>query len=180
MNAFANYTLGWNYNDTDGNFGFALPENNYDVHTEWGRAPQDQRHRFVTGVTFRTFWNIGVNTNVQANSNRPYNITTGFDDNGDTTVNDRPPGMKRNAGRGPGYFNVNTSLQKTIRLKAEAQRAGATASSGPNMTFIVNLWNAFNHPQYQNYSGVMTSPFFGRPNRANNPRNVELAMRFAF
>jgi len=48
------------------------------------------------------------------------------------------------------------------------------------MTFIVNLWNAFNHPQYQNYSGVMTSPFFGRPNRANNPRNVELAMRFAF
>ena len=180
LNAFANYTLGWNYNDTDGNFGFALPENNYDVRTEWGRAPQDQRHRFVTGVTFRTFWNVGVNTNVQANSNRPYNITTGFDDNGDTTVNDRPPGMKRNAGRGPGYFNVNTSLQKTIRLKAEAQRAGATASSGPNMTFIVNLWNAFNHPQYQNYSGVMTSPFFGRPNRANNPRNVELAMRFAF
>jgi hypothetical protein len=65
-------------------------------------------------------------------------------------------------------------------LKAEAQRAGGPPSSGPNTTFIVNLWNAFNHPQYQNYSGVMTSPFFGRPNRANNPRNVELGMRFAF
>ena len=175
LNAFANYTLGWNYNDTDGNF--SVPGNNYDMRDEWGRSPFDQRHRFVTGLSFRTFWNIGVNTNVQANSNRPYNITTGHDDNGDTTVNDRPLGTKRNSGIGPGYFNVNLSLQKTVRLKGETQRA---APSGPTLTFFVNLWNAFNHPQYQNYSGVMTSPFFGRPNRANNPRNIELALRFGF
>jgi hypothetical protein len=178
LNAFGNYTFGWNYNDTDGNFG--LPQNNYDMRDEWGRSPFDQRHRFVTGVTFRTFWNVGVNTNVQANSNRPYNIITGFDDNGDTTVNDRPPGTKRNTGVGPSYFNVNASLQKIVRLKSETGRPSAAASAGPNMTFIVNLWNAFNHPQFVNYSGVMSSPFFGRPNRANNARNIELAMRFNF
>jgi len=176
LNAFGNYTLGWNDNDTDGNF--SVPQNNYDMRDEWGRSPFDQRHRFVTGVSFRTFGNIGVNTNVQANSNRPYNITTGHDDNGDTTVNDRPAGIKRNAGIGPAYFNVNFSLQKTVRLRGETQRAAP--SSGPSMTFFVNLWNAFNHPQYQNYSGVMTSPFFGHPNRANNPRNMEFAARFSF
>jgi len=178
LNAFGNYTLGWTYNDTDGNF--ALPENNYDLRGEWGRAPSDQRHRFVTGVTFRTFWNVGVNTNVQANSNRPYNIITGFDDNGDTTVNDRPPGVKRNSGIGPAYFNVNMSLQKVVTLKSEARRPSAKGAGGPNLAFILNLWNALNHPQYQNYSGVMTSPFFGRPNKANAPRNIELAMRFNF
>ena len=178
LNAFGNYTLGWNSNDTDGNF--SLPENNYDMRPEWGRAPSDQRHRFVTGLTFRTFWNIGANANIQANSNRPYNITTGFDDNGDTNTNDRPAGTKRNTGIGPRYFNVNLSLQKTVSLAREAGRTSAKSPSSPNMIFIVNLWNAFNHPQYQNYSGVMTSTFFGHPNRANNPRNVEIGIRLTF
>jgi Carboxypeptidase regulatory-like domain/TonB dependent receptor len=178
LNAFGNYTLGWNYNDTDGNF--SLPENNYDLQSEWGRAPADQRHRFVAGLNFRTFWNIGVNANVQANSNRPYNITTGFDDNGDTNTNDRPAGIKRNTGIGPRYFNVNLSFQKTVSLRSEAGRTSAKSRLGPNMTLILNSWNAFNHPQYQNYSGVMTSTFFGHPNRANNPRNVEVGMRLTF
>jgi hypothetical protein len=178
LNAFGNYTLGWSSNDTDGNFN--LPENNYDMRSEWGRAPQDQRHRFVAGVTFRTLWNVGVNTNVQGNSNRPYNIITGFDDNGDTTVNDRPPGVKRNSGIGPDYFNVNVSLQKVVSLKSEARQSSGKAPAGPNMAFIVNLWNALNHTQYQNYSGVMTWTFFGCPNGANAPRNIELAMRFNF
>ena len=122
----------------------------------------------------------GVNTNVQANSNRPYNIITGFDDNGDTSVNDRPPGTKRNSGIGPGYINANLSLQKTVRLRSETGHPSAPAPGSPNLTFFLNLWNAFNHPQYQNYSGVMTSPFFGRANKANNPRNIELAIRFSF
>ena len=178
LNAFGNYTLGWNSNDTDGNF--SLPENNYDLRSEWGRAPSDQRHRFVTGLNFRTFWNLGATMNMQANSNRPYNITTGFDDNGDTTTNDRPAGIKRNTGVGPRYFNVNLSFQKTVSLKSEAGRTSVQSLSGPNMTFVLNLWNAFNHPQYQNYSGVMTSTFFGRPNRANNPRNLEVGLRFTF
>src|SRR5262249_11660153 len=118
LNAFGNYTLGWNSNDTDGNF--SLSENNYDLRSEWGRAPSDQRHRFVTGLNFRAFWNLGATMNMQANSNRPYNITTGFDANGDTTTNDRPAGIKRNTGVGPRYFNVNLSFQKTVSLKSEA------------------------------------------------------------
>jgi hypothetical protein len=37
----------------------------------------------------------------------------------------------------------------------EAGRTSVQSLSGPNMTFVLKLWNAFNHPQYQNYSGVM-------------------------
>ncbi|PYS22106.1 MAG: hypothetical protein DMG11_27050, partial [Acidobacteria bacterium] len=51
---------------------------------------------------------------------------------------------------------------------------------GQALTFILNFWNAFNTTQYGNYSGVMTSTFFARPNRANNPRNVEVGMRLNF
>jgi hypothetical protein len=195
LNLFGNYTAGWNYNDTDGSF--ILPANNYDLRSEWGRAPSDQRHRFVTGVSFRGLWNIGVNINIQASSNRPYNITTGFDDNADTNTNDRPAGVKRNAGIGPRFFNANMSLQKTVKLKRDKSddpairsrveggapagtRSETNRSTNSTMTFIVNFWNALNNTQYQNYSGVMTSPFFGRPNRANNPRNIELGMRLNF
>jgi len=81
---------------------------------------------------------------------------------------------------GPRYFDVNLSFQKTISLKSEAGRTSVQSLSGPNMTFVLNLWNAFNHSQYQNYSGVMTSTFFGRPNRANNPRSLEVGLRFTF
>jgi hypothetical protein len=176
--AFGTYTYGWSYNDTDG--PFSQPQNSYDMRGEWGRAPLDQRNRFVTGVSFRRFWNLIVNTNVQANSNIPFNVITGFDDNHDGTVNDRPPGVTRNSGKGPDYFNVNISFQKVVSLKSEVRRPGGSGPGGPNLAFIVNLWNALNHPQYQNYSGVLTSSYFGRPNRANNPRNIELAMRFNF
>jgi hypothetical protein len=37
-----------------------------------------------------------------------------------------------------------------------------------------------NHGNYIGYSGVMTSPFFGRPTTVLNPRKLELGMRFGF
>jgi hypothetical protein len=48
------------------------------------------------------------------------------------------------------------------------------------MAFVVNIQNLLNHPQLNQYSGVMTSPFFGRANGARNPRQIELGLRFNF
>jgi hypothetical protein len=121
-----------------------------------------------------------MNASVQANSNRPYNITTGFDDNHDGNTKARPPGVGRNTGIGPGFWNVNVNLQRTISLKKEKSKPASVSGFSPNMTVLVNFWNAFNTPQYPSYSGVMTSPFFGKPNRANNPRNIEAGMRLNF
>jgi len=178
LNLFANYTFGRVYNDTDGPFN--LPASSYDLRSEWGRSPGDLRHRFIAGANFNAFWNVNVNANVQANSNRPYNITTGYDDSHDGTLAARPSGVSRNTGIGPRYFNMNASIQKTVLLNKEQSGGGARPPSRRTMTFVVNLWNALNTTQFQSYSGVMTSPSFGKPSRANNPRNIEFGARFSF
>jgi len=198
LNVFANYTLGDTMNDTDRPFG--LPANNYDLRSEWGRAAQDLRHRFLTGVNFRLPWGVNVNTIVNATSNRAYNITTGYDDNGDTVLNDRPDGVKRNTGIGPRAFNMDLRLTKTINLKStenpgsastggvnalgEPQRSsgpgGLTRQRRPTMSFVVNIQNLLNNQQLNSFSGVMSSPFFGRANSARNPRQIEVGLRFNF
>lgn len=114
------------------------------------------------------------NTNQSATSSRPYTITTGFDDNGDTVINDRPVGVSRNTGIGPRAFNMGLNLTKTVNLKRLENRRG------PAMTFVCNIQNLFNNEQLNGFSGVMTSPFFGRANSARNPRQIEFGLRFNF
>jgi hypothetical protein len=227
LTLFGNYTRGFAKNDTDG--AFSLPANNYDLRSEWGRASQDTRHRFFTGMNFRAFWGITVNTVLNAASSRPYNITTGFDENGDTVTNDRPKGVKRNTGSGPSMFNMNMNFTKTFSLRRTPEQPSAASNTvnpflepqrgggggfpgggqgggrppnipgnrgpggpggrpggnnqpqrGPTMAFVVNIQNILNHQQLGQYSGVLTSPFFGRANSARNPRQIELGMRFNF
>ena len=156
---FASYTLGYIKNDTDG--AFSLPVNSYDMHSEWGRSPQDTRHRFNTGMQIRLPWGVSTTTQVNWLSSRPYNITTGKDDNADFTINDRPtfaalcssplvanirgvncsnPSdqvIPRNLAKGPGQFNVTMNFQKSVRLKRgeqtpPANRAGNGGLNGVN------------------------------------------------
>ena len=237
LNLFGNYTLGNNNSDTDN--AFNTPADNYNLRGEWGRSGQDTRHRFFTGTNFRLPWGVNVNTNVNWSSSRPYNITTGLDNNGDTVLNDRPEGVKRNSGKGPGLFNMNMGFQKTVILKspekptipannganpfassfAEPQRGGGggfpggggdfggqrgnfpggqrgggqrgqggrgpdgggfNQQRGPSVTFRIQVQNVLNNQQLNSYSGVMTSPFFGKANSARNPRQVEAGLRFNF
>jgi hypothetical protein len=128
LNIFGNYTLGWNKNDTDG--AFSTPANNYDLASEWGRSPQDTRHRFQTGINMRMPWSVNTNLFLQANSGRPFNITTGRDDNGDTVTNDRPLGYARNAGDGPSSYNVNLNFTKTFNLRPPEQNNNAANGAG--------------------------------------------------
>src|SRR5262245_17199790 len=125
---FVSYTLGYIKNDIDG--AFSLSVNSYDMHFEWGRFSQDTRHRFNTGMQIWLPWGVSTTTQVNWLSSRPYNITTGKDDNVDFTINDRPTfaalcslslvanicGVNcfnpsdqvilRNLGKGPKQFNV--------------------------------------------------------------------------
>ncbi len=230
MNLFGNYTFSSSYNDTDG--AFSQPADNYDLAPEWGRSSDNQRHHFQAGVNGALPWNVNFTTQLRLNSGRPYNITTGFDDNGDTVVNDRPVGVARNTGQGPGFFDTSFNLSKTIVLrKNEATgsvervpgrgtgngggggnrgggggRGGNGGSfgggggfggrggggggggrgnnnggaGGTTATFFVNVQNALNHRNWNNYSGVMTSPFFGLPSSAQSPRTIELGIRLNF
>jgi hypothetical protein len=49
-----------------------------------------------------------------------------------------------------------------------------------NFTLIVRAVNLLNTVNFATYSGVLTSPFFGRANSALPARRVELQLRFSF
>ncbi len=150
----------------------SLPANNYDLMGEWGRSDYDRRHRFNLVLLYSLPAGFRVSGIVNAWSGLPYNIVTGLDNNGDTVVNDRPPGLWRNAGRGPGYADVDFRLARRWRL--------ARREHPPSIELAVDAFNVLNHVNFQNYVGTMTSPFFGQANVAYPARQLQLTLRFIF
>jgi len=91
--AAVSYTLSKATNTTepDGN-GIAPNESIISRLGEVERGPSvlDQRHRAVFTFTYRLPYNITAGTVTQLASARPFNATTGVDNNGDGANNDRP------------------------------------------------------------------------------------------
>jgi hypothetical protein len=84
----ANYTIGKAESNAD--FG-GFPMNQYDLSGEYSRTSFDARHRlFLIGSAFIPKLKLSLNPLIIANTGRPFNIVTGFDDNGDNIINDRP------------------------------------------------------------------------------------------
>jgi hypothetical protein len=132
----------------------------------------------------------------------PYNITTGRDDNGDTVSNDRPAGVTRNTGRGRAQIELGLRLswsagfggpaappagpQVRIVRGDNADPLGSMGGGpdGQNKRYTIELYaqayNALNHTNALNFSGVVSSPFFGRATSAAAPRRVEVGTRFSF
>ena len=107
---FSNYTLSRAIDDADG--PGALPMDNYNLAIERGYSMHDVRHQFFVSALLALPFGIEATPMVNVNSGMPFNITTGLDDNNDTVVNDRPAGLARNSGRGPGYASVDLRLSK--------------------------------------------------------------------
>ena len=149
---FANYSLGFSNNDTDGGF----PAYTYDLSDEWGRAAFDTRHSFVIGGNFNAPWGISLSPFINYNSGRAFNITTGIDSNGDRQFNERPTfgalaarcdelGLSysycdvsdydpneiipRNFGRAPQFINVNLRVSKTFGF-GKTEGSASTAGTG--------------------------------------------------
>jgi len=174
LNITAGYTLASGQSDVDGPLD--LPSNNFDLRADWGRTSNVQRHRFNASINSRLPFDVYLTTSIYADSGRPYNITTGIDDNDDSQINDRPAGLQRNSGNGPGFFTVGFNVSKAFRLRKSMMNAG----SEPQIHFFINANNALNMTNFGPPSGVMTSPFFGKPFRARDPREIEVGIRFQF
>jgi hypothetical protein len=85
----ANYTLGKAQGSTD--FNSSFPVNQYDLTGEYARTSFDARHRFfLFGSMGIPYLKLSLNPIIIANTGRPFNITTGTDNNGDGIINDRP------------------------------------------------------------------------------------------
>lgn len=93
MYASISYTLSraTNTSEPDGN-GIGPNDSNIARLGEVERGPSvvDQRHRAVLTFTYRFPYNITAGTLTQLASARPFNATTGIDNNGDGANNDRP------------------------------------------------------------------------------------------
>ena len=190
FSANVGYTLGEALNETDG--ALSLPPDSLDLSQEWGPSRQDVRHRVFASMNTDVKAGFRVNMNVRAQSASPYNITTGLDENRDGQTNERPAGVARNSGRGEPTTNVDMGVvwERSVGRRLNAQRGGGRDGGGgganraPEGVFRFEIFarasNVLNLVNAQNFSGVITSPFFGRATSAAAPRRLVLGMRAFF
>ena len=272
---FGNYRLTFNNTNGDGS-----PADNYNLAGEWGRAAFDSRHTFFMGGSITLPYGFRVAPNISMGTGSPFNITTGLDNNDDTSFMDRPAGIRRNSdlpaslysqvlaeynrpqdqatrqrvaanlalfpdgviAENPGRFMAGVNISRTFgfggpRDRQTAQNGqggqqgggrggpggGGRGGGGPggggrggggfggggrggggggmggpgmimggpgmfgggessryNMTVSAQISNLINHVNYDRYSGVLSSPFFGRSSSAGPARQIELSVRFSF
>jgi hypothetical protein len=170
----ANYS--WLRARNNSNGFFAVPPTG-NVEDDWGPGPADQPYRITLLLTSTQVKNFTANLNWSANSGQVYTLTTGFDDNQDGLVNDRPLGVGLRSLRGAGQSNINARLMYTFQLGGAAQGG---APSRYRLNAFVNFQNLTNRQNLGGYSGVMTSPFFMQPTFASNPRFVNMGVSMNF
>lgn len=156
---------------------FTMPSNSHDLAPEWGRADYDRRHRFSMLGTAKLPGKIRFGTVVTLSSGAPYDITTGFDDNGDTSATDRPAGVTRNTGQGPGLAQVDVRVSKMFDVRRLYK---SVKKDSNNLEFSVDAFNVLNRTNLTTYIGQLSSPLFGRANAALSPRTLQLSARYHF
>ncbi|HEX3184005.1 MAG TPA: TonB-dependent receptor [Pyrinomonadaceae bacterium] len=84
-----------------------------------------------------------------------------------------PPGTFGNAGRnilnGPGFQNFNASLMKNTAL-----------TESVNLQFRAEVFNLFNHPNFNLPDNFLGSPTFGRISSARDPRHIQFGLKLLF
>ena len=174
-------------------FGF-VPQDSYNRAAERALSNNDRRHQLVTSVVWMLPFGFQAAGLLQARSGLPWNVTTGSDNNGDQSVNDRPDlavpdgdpadratygsaftgrvgNLGRNSAEGPGFVQVDLRLSKFVRVK--------------RYTFegFVEAFNLLNRANLGIPNGTLTSSAFGRPTALAfnaTPRQLELGFRFNF
>ncbi|MBI3484520.1 MAG: TonB-dependent receptor [Acidobacteria bacterium] len=190
------YTLGSQTNQVDG--PWQTPSNPRNLAADRGPAGNDVRHRLNGYLTYRFPKGFRFSLSPSFSSGLAYNITTGFDDNGDTVFNDRPASVGRNTGRGAPTWSVDGRLAWTRAFGPESterarsyefrvdpgSRGGSFELEVPKQKFqvqtYVQAFNLFNHANFLNYAGILTSPSFGQPTAAMPGRRLEVGLRFLF
>jgi hypothetical protein len=148
--------------------------------TEWGRGPADNPYRINVGVTSTQIKNLSINTSINASDGFLYNETTGFDDNQDGLLNDRPAGTGIFALRGTPNWTLNTRLTYNLPIAANVGPGAGPAAQRYRASVYVSINNLTNHANLSGFSGVMTSPFFMTATGVQNPRKVDMGINLSF
>lgn len=196
----ANYTLSRSFDETDSPFG--LPADAADLAAERGPALDDARHRAMGFASMPIWRGVAAGVSFSAQSARPYDLTTGRDDNGDTISSDRPSGVGRNVARGRTTLDVSARLSwrggfggpapqgpggpqvRVVRAGGDANPLAGMPAGRSDQKYGVELYaqvfNATNHFNAVAFGGVLASPFYGRPIATSAPRRIELGARLSF
>ncbi len=194
MYASVSYTLSKATNTTEPD-GNGINPNDSNIarlgQQEEGPSLLDQRHRAVITYTYRFPYDVTAGTVTQLASARPFNATTGIDNNGDGLNNDRPvingAVVAKSAFCGTATSDVSLFAEKRIGLQ------------GRTLLLRVEVFNLFNNPNVLGraqtvYGDTATpNPTFGQlvaagtnaaalPALANidPPRMVQFQVRFQF
>lgn len=194
-----NYLLMKNTNEADS--PFSLPSDNFNLRADRGPAATDFRHLISGFINKRLPLGFNASAIFQATSARPYNITTGFDNNGDTVINDRPAGVGRNSGRSEALWEIGSRLswgtefgpaqQQTGGPQMRVIRVGGGDGAAPpsmsmggtkkyRLEFYLQAFNLLNRANLGVFNGVQTSKFFAQATSAQPPRRLEVGTRFNF
>jgi len=141
MSAYVSYTLAkaTNTAEPDGN-GINANDSNSARLGEEERGPSvvDQRHRAVIGFSYDVSESITAGTVAQLASSRPFNATTGIDNNGDGANNDRP--VIDGAVIGKSAFRGTPTSEVSLFVEGRIKH-----SSGRGIVLRVEGFNLFNH-----------------------------------
>ncbi|HKR64403.1 MAG TPA: TonB-dependent receptor [Thermoanaerobaculia bacterium] len=114
---------------------------------DWADSILDQRHRGVVTVWRRVPFDVVVGAVATAASGRPFNITTGADNNGDAANTDRPvidgAVVGRNAGEGSSIFSFDAFVEKAFRPR-----------TGVELAIRAEAFNLTNHTNVVGRNGV--------------------------
>ena len=180
---------------TNADTASSFPQSNTTDAGETARATWEATHHLIAFSTLSLPAKIALSTQFDAASGNPYNVTTGFDSNGDGVFNDRPRfatstdsttyntrfGTLSPTGAGA-FINRNAgTLPWNIHLDANLSRSFALPHH-ETQSLAVNLrsTNLLNHTNVTAVGGVVGSPLFGRGYAADSGRRVEAGLRYSF
>ena len=162
----AAYTLSWSERDTE-DYTF-VPQDQRDFAAERGPGANDVRHRLSTALNVDLPLGLRFATIVTAQTALPYTITTGTDDNLDTNINDRPPGVGRNSARGADFWQADARISKSFRTGIG------------RFEVLVEVFNVANRANWSGFDGRKTSRTYGGPTTALPSRQVQAGIRLDF
>jgi hypothetical protein len=186
---YASYTLGSHWSDTDGYETF--PSDSYALGVERGPAADDVRHQVATSGTFMLPGGLSLSPYLSISSAPPLNITTGLDNNADTSFTDRPslvePGNPNAISTpygplapnpGPGASVIARNFGRQARRVDVSLTASMRLPHG--LALRADVTNLFNRVTPTAFSGVLTTAGFAQPTQALPARRVELGVSKSF
>ncbi len=177
-----------------------FPQSYYSNAGEYARLSTLATHQVFSFASYQLPEKVSLSLQFNAASGLPYNVTTGFDNNGDGVFNDRPvyaagvsgtstvygtrfgalspsgtgTPIGRNAGTLPWNVHLDANLSHSFVLPHRVGQDGQTLALNVRSTNLVN------HTNVTAVGGVLGSPLFGRAYQADPGRRVEAGLRWNF